>query len=673
MSAALASSRSRTVLFAALIAIATAVAYQPAWHGGFIWDDDAYITHNPLLTAPDGLRRIWFSLDSPSQYFPLVYTTFRLERALWDLNTTGYHLVNIALHIANALLVWRVLARLAIPGAILAAAIFALHPVHVESVAWITERKNVLMGVFFLLALLSWINFLDAKRAHAWRHYLLALVFYSLALFSKTTACTMPAALLLICWWRRERIDLRRLAAVVPFIFLGIGMGAITVWWERYHQGTRGDLFALGLVERLLVATRAIWFYLAKLVWPAKLTFIYPRWQIGAHDIAAYVWIGACIVAMTVVCVLRKRVGRGPEVAFVYYIATLSPLLGFIMLYTFRYTFVADHYQYLASIGPIVLGSAAIWQLERVRVVVGVLISITLAVLTWKQAHMYSNIEMLWRTTIERNPSSWMAYNNLGIELAQQGRNADALDAYKHTVAMQPNYPEAHYNMANALLATGNPNAAIAEARSAIALNPKEPDAHVALGNALAAAGRYEEAGEEYERASALRPADLDTQYNIGLLLFQMQRADAAIPHFEQVLRRRDDVKARIGLANALLALHRNEEAIAQFSAALRSTPDNLVAQCNLGWALATSADSRLRDGRRALQLATRANVATNGNDPVVLRSLAAAYAELGEFEAAIETAREALQRATQSGNEPLQEALRSEIAAYESHSAFRE
>jgi tetratricopeptide (TPR) repeat protein len=227
--------------------------------------------------------------------------------------------------------------------------------------------------------------------------------------------------------------------------------------------------------------------------------------------------------------------------------------------------------------------------------------------------------------------------------------------------------------MANALLATGNPNAAIAEARTAIALNPSEPDAHVALGNALAAAGRYEEAGEEYERASALRPADLDTQYNIGLLLFQMQRADAAIPHFEQVLRRRDDVKARIGLANALLALHRNEEAIAQFSAALRSTPDNLVAQCNLAWALATSADSRLRDGRRALQFATRANVATNGNDPVVLRSLAAAHAELGDFQAAIETAHDALQRATQSGNEPLQEALRREIAAYESHSAFRE
>ena len=280
------SSRSRAWLFGLLLAAVTIFMYQPAWNGGFIWDDDAYVTNNELLTAPDGLRRIWFSLDSPSQYFPLVYSTFRIEHALWGLNPTGYHWVNLLLHIVNALLVWRVLARLNVPGAWLAGAIFALHPVQVESVAWITERKNVLMGFFFLLTLLAWVAFVDERTKRPWRFYGLALILYVLALSAKTTACTLPAALLLILWLQKKAINKRRLSQVVPFLILGIGMGLLAVWWEHYHQGTRGVLFALGPIERLLIASRAVWFYLSKLIWPSNLTFIYPKWNISpAHPL----------------------------------------------------------------------------------------------------------------------------------------------------------------------------------------------------------------------------------------------------------------------------------------------------------------------------------------------------------------------------------------------------
>ena len=201
------------LLLALLLAVTTILAYQPAWHGGFIWDDDAYITNNELLTAPDGLRRIWFSLDSPSQYFPLVYTMFRFERAWWGLSPTGYHVVNILLHIANALILWSLLARLRVPGAWLAGAIFALHPVQVESVAWITERKNVLMGLFFLLTIRAWVEFVDKQTKHRWFFYVLALLLYALALFSKTTACTLPAALLLILWLQGRRINQRQAGA----------------------------------------------------------------------------------------------------------------------------------------------------------------------------------------------------------------------------------------------------------------------------------------------------------------------------------------------------------------------------------------------------------------------------------------------------------------------------
>jgi hypothetical protein len=231
----------RNWLSGLFLVIMTLIPYGPARHAGFIWDDDQYVTNNPLLTASDGLRRIWFSLESPSQYFPLTYTTFYLERAFGGLNPAGYHLINLLFHAANAVLVWRVLTGLRVPGAWLAAAIFALHPVQVESVAWITERKNVLMGFFFLLALVGWIKFLDEHTRRRRFIYALALVCYALALAAKTTACTLPAALLLILWLKKMPVNWRCLAQVAPFAALGVGMGMVTIWWERYHQGTQAD------------------------------------------------------------------------------------------------------------------------------------------------------------------------------------------------------------------------------------------------------------------------------------------------------------------------------------------------------------------------------------------------------------------------------------------------
>src|SRR5881227_1814349 len=355
------SPRGRVLIFAVVLTAVTILAYRPAWHGGFLWDDDDYIVKNELLTAPDGWQRIWFSLDSPSQYFPFTYSTFRIEHALWGLNTTGYHWVNLLLHVGSALLVWAVLARLRVPGAWLAAAIFALHPVQVESVAWITERKNVLMGFFFLLTLLGWIAFVDERTRRRWIFYCLALIFYVLALSAKATACTLPAALFLILWLQNKPITMRRLIQIVPFVILGIGMGLLAVWWERYHQGTSRAVFTfLSPIERVLVASRAVWFYLSKLIWPSRLTFIYPRWDTTPSHFLSYVWLLAGLTLCVAIYFLRRYVGRSVEVAAGFFVATLSPVVGFIMLYTFRYTFVADHYQYLACIGPIAFTSAGV-------------------------------------------------------------------------------------------------------------------------------------------------------------------------------------------------------------------------------------------------------------------------------------------------------------------------
>src|SRR5256885_2752683 len=301
-----ASQRSRACAFGLLLAALTIFVYRPSWNGGFLWDDDDYITHNELLTAPDGLRRIWFSLDSPSQYFPLTYTTFRIEQALWGLKPFGYHWTNIFLHVANALLIWRLLLRLKVPGSWLAAAFFALHPVQVESVAWITERKNVLMAFFFLLTLLAWIAFVDERTRRSWIFYCLALISYPLALSAKATACTLPAALFLILWLQKKPIAMRRLMQIVPFVVLGVGMGLVAVWWERYHQGTNREVFPfLSPIERILVASRAIWFYLSKIFWPSNLTFIYPRWKISPADLLDYFWLPVSIAACVAIYFLR--------------------------------------------------------------------------------------------------------------------------------------------------------------------------------------------------------------------------------------------------------------------------------------------------------------------------------------------------------------------------------
>src|SRR5208282_631169 len=319
----------RLAIPGALIVLFVFLAYLPALRGGFIWDDDVYVTNNPLLTAPDGLRRIWFSMDSPSQYFPLTYTVFRIEHSLWGLNPTGYHSVNILLHAINALLVWLLLKRLSVPGAWLAAALFGLHPVQVESVAWITELKSVLSLFFILLTLGCWIEFIGDRSRRFW--YWLALVFYALALFSKTTACTLPAALLLILWLKGRPIDWRRLAQVVPFLAMGLGMGLLTIWWERFRHGTQGKLFSMGLLERILVASHALWFYAGKLFWPVNLTFSYPRWAIEPAHPSAYGWLLLGIGSGAAIYFTRRFVGRSVEVAALFYVATLSPLLGFVM------------------------------------------------------------------------------------------------------------------------------------------------------------------------------------------------------------------------------------------------------------------------------------------------------------------------------------------------------
>src|SRR5437660_1864961 len=673
-------SRRRELVLALFLVVATILAYHPAWSGGFLWDDDAYIPNNELLTAPDGLRRIWFSFDSPSQYFPLTYTSFRIEHSLWGLNPTGYHWTNILLHVANALLIWCLLARLKVPGVWLAALIFVLHPVQVESVAWITERKNVLMVFFFLLTLLAWIGFVDERTRRPWCFYVLALILYVLSLSAKTTACTLPAALLSILWLQKKSIDKRRLLQVLPFLVLGFSMGLLTVWWERYHQGTHGTLFPfLSPLERALVASHAVWFYLGKLIWPANLTFIYPKWTIAVTRLLDYAWLLAGVALGAVIYFARRFLGRVVEVAAIFFVATLSPVLGFIMLFTFRYTFVADHYQYLACLAPIALFSAGAANLtdalKKARPLIlsaAACLVAVLCFLTWRQSVMYGDIEALWRTTLAKNPECWMAHNNLGIVLFQKGIIDEAIAHYRITLNLQRDFWDADYNLGNALLGKGEIDEAIVYCERAVANQPNDPDASVALGNALVQKERIDKAIVHYEKALALRPDYFIAHFGLSHALLEKGEIDRAMVHCRAAVSiQPQNADAQTNLAVVLDQKGRAPEAISHYEKALELSSRSLSAENNLAWLLATNSDASLRNSARALELAQQAEELSGGGNPVVLRTLAAAHANAGQFSRAIEVAQLALSLTDRQS--PLANALQEEIAGYQAGLPYRE
>ena len=563
---------------ALLLAALTIVAYFPARNGDFIWDDDVYIIKNQLLTAPDGLRRIWFSLDSPSQYFPLVYTSFRIEFALWGLNPTGYHWVNLLLHAANGILVWRVLGNLKVPWPWMAAALFGLHPVQVESVAWITERKNVLMGLFFLSTLLAWLRSIDEPTRRKWFYYGLSLCCYALALSAKTTACTLPAAMLLILWFKRRDITVPRLAEIIPFGALGVAMGAVSIWWERFHIGTQGVHFSISYLERVLIASRAVCFYLGKLLWPFHFSFFYPKWIVNPADPAAYSWIILCLLLTAIMYFARRKFGRGPATALLYFSGTLAPLLGFIMLYTFRYSYVADHYQYLACVGPFALFTAGMaWLVRRASVsqtyhILGcAALLLLLTTLSWRQSLMYGNAEALWRTTIARNPGCGIAYNNLGNILYRKGKVDEAMASYQKAAEIAPLDGEIHFNLGAGLLAMKRMDESIVHSRRALELDPELTEAHYNLGNAYFGKGDHQHAITSYREALRVRP---------------------------------DNATGRSNLAICLVATGKVEEGLAEFQEALKIQPGNAETHYNLGYILTQI--GRLQEGEEHLHEALR-------------------------------------------------------------------
>ena len=583
------------------------LVYWPALRGGFVWDDDSWTTGiSGLLRDASGLGLMWFQPTALQQYYPLTGTTFWLDHQFWKFWTTPYHVENVLLHALAALLFWRLLLRLRLPGAWLAAALFALHPVMVESVAWITERKNVLSLVLFLGALLAyeryapWTVETDAMAGpprDKWPRslfYGLAFVLFLGALLAKTATFSLPAVILLIGWWKRGRIRWREdVVPTLPFFALALGLCAVTSWLEKNSVGAEGSDFALTFPQRCLVAGRAFWFYLGSLFWPANLCFIYPRWQPDPAVWWQWLYPVAAVGALSAPWLARRRIGRGPATAMFFYVGTLFPVLGFMNAYGMRYSYVWDHWVYLSALGIIALVAALVAQaaatLRRPGVTYGfaVVVLPVFALLTWRQAGIFTGMETLWRTTLAKNPDAWIARSNLGNVLLDQGRADEAFRQFQAAVRLKPDSVEIRYSYGVALLGQGRLDEAAGELREAIRLRPDYAYAHDNLGAALFRKGQIGGAIGEFQEALRLKPDHATAHYNLGLAFYSQGRLDGAISEFSEAVRLQPDyADARNDLGVALLSKGRLDEAISEFQAAVRLKPDDAGARDNLARAL---------------------------------------------------------------------------------------
>jgi tetratricopeptide (TPR) repeat protein len=622
-----------TWFLALALVVVTFAAYQSAWHAGFIWDDDDHLTANPVMTAPHGLQEIWSSMAA-SRYYPLTLTNFWLQRRLWGLNPLPYHLVNIAFHAINGVLVFLVLRRLRLRAAWWAALLWAVHPVNVESAAWVTEMKNTQSGLFFFLALLCVLQFESAESPRQdayWRWYVLSLLCGAAAMLSKPSTVVLPFVLLLCAWWERGRLRPKDIARAVPFFAMALAMSLWAISEQQHHVRASGTSEStLGSAERLIVAGRAVWFYAAKVLWPANLIFVYPRWDLKASSIVDWLPLTGAVALGTMLWRQRRQSwAKACLFGFGFFLIALLPVLGFFDIYYFRYSFVADHFQYLASLGLIALAASGIpWVLGRWRMwperagnAVGLGLALTLGVLTWRQARMYSDIETLFRRTIQQNPNCSMPHNNLGVILLNDGKIQDAMgqfeealranpdsfeadnnlgtalfklgktqDAIAHfekALKVNPHYFQAHSNLGDALLKEGQTPKGIKHLQEALRINPYFAEAHNSLGNALFAGGKVKEAITQYQLALQIKPKFAEAQNNLGVALVYFGKPEDAIRQFEEALRiKPDSAEAHRNWGHALEQMGKVPEAIGHYQQTLQIKPDYAEAHNDLGNAL---------------------------------------------------------------------------------------
>ena len=797
------------MLIAVGIFAAAMVVYTPTMKDcGFIWDDNLLMTHNRLMNTPGGLRNIWeirFEKDpsklTPADYYPITWTSLYLEWRRWGRGPDGdptnarpYHVSNVLQHALACVLLWGVLCRLKIPAAWMVALIFAVHPVNVASVAWISERKNTLSIVFFMLSVLAYLIFDDRKH---WRWYVLSLLAFWAAMMSKASVVALPVVLLGGLWWRHDRVWGRDLWRMLPFLVIAVVLAYINWHYQKTYAAGDEVVRIDGFFSRLAGAGAALWFYFYKALIPRRLLMLYPQWRIDPTSLRWYLpgllYLGCLVILAASLIRYKKRWAKAPLAMLLYHAAMLFPVLGFFNFYYMLYAHVADHWQYMAIIGIISLVVGGTWyycrrwaRLRLVATVAGLVVVITLAVLTWRQQRHYVNQIALWEYNLPHNPEAWVgqynmgtklseralvetdpirrreiflraekylreairlrphyaaAHNNLGLVVMNLDRVTESLALYREAVRQNPNYIDACLNQGLALWKLGRFGEAAEQYNNVLARHPDHVPARMKLGLVLADMGRKQEEIEQFQRVLSAFPGHLEANLHLARVYLAENNLDAATVHLNRLMQSAPDhpqtqlllgqfqqsrgnlavaaaaysqalklsptlVGARLQLAQILVATHRSDEAlrhlriaaqqapqaidvrnalamllaragrideaIRQYQQALVVNPNSPILLNNLARLLATNEDARLRDGRQAVQLAQRACHLTQYNQPMFLGTLGAAYAELGQFNEAVDTASKALQIATASHQKQLAQKIQREIQRYQAHQPLR-
>jgi protein O-mannosyl-transferase len=626
--------RSRVSWSVLALVLLTGIAYAPTLRGGFIWDDADHLTQNLAMAAPNGLSLIWSSL-AVSRYYPLTLTTFWVERHTWGLSPLLYHAINIVLQAINAVLLYLLLRRLNIRGAWVAAALWAVHPVNVESVAWVTELKNLQSGLFFLLCLLGYLRFEEGQNR---KWYVASLVLFAAALLSKPSTVFLPAALLVLAWWQRGRWRKDDLLRVCPFAVLALFMSLLTVVeQQRLVQIEATTDWSLPLIQRFAIAGRALWFYAGKLLWPRYLVFVYPRWQIDTKTVASWLpLLGALFVGAVLWKFRRHRWAKAGGFGLGYYALALLPVLGFLNVYYFRYSFVADHFGYLASMGFIALvvaGLTTVIKYEPTKVLISVVALTLLGWQTWHRSLVFNNDETLWTDTLQKNPNAVLAHNNLGNLYEASGQLDLALFHLQKAAELDPDYAQVHNNLGIVLARLNRPNEANIQFAEALRLKPYNPDAHLNLARLLQEQGQFDQAIQHFFAAMEWRSMTTDEYLQLSQLLVQAKHYSEAI---ETLRRAHTEVPTHLHLAN------------------------------ELAWLLATCPDAGLRHPDEAIQLSEQFCSQTRHRVPELLDTLAASYAAAGRFPEAVQTARQAIDLAEAQNQVQLATATQSRLADYQ-------
>ncbi len=625
-------------LASAALCLLVAVSYFPALAAGFVWDDEILIRAMPIHTW-SGLAQIWFTPSALRQYeghyWPLLYTTFWLEHKLWGLTPLGYHLVNLLLHTGAVLLLWRLLRQLGVPGAWFAAAVFAVHPLHVESVAWVIGRKDILVTLFYLSSVLAYVRFAEMPRGgRRGGQYLLAMALFVLGLLSKSVTITLPVALLLWHWWRHGRVTLADFSRTLPFFLVGLG---ITLADYSYYANNEQISFAYTLLERGLIAARALVFYAGKLLWPAGLIGVYPHWEPGIGDLLAW---GCAVGGAAVVAVLwhrRRQLGRGPLAGLLFFAVALSPVLGFVDFGYMQFSFVADRYQYLAGIGLIAVmvaaaGRACQWGLGMLpaprtrpaRLAIGAVGAAILAVaglLTWNHAGLYRDNGTFFTHVIAHNPQARGAHHNLANHLLAEGRHEEAHAAYQTALELRPDNPELLVGIGTLLSKQGHYEEALARYREALRLNPKHQIAMRNIAEVLMNQGRHAEGLAVAQKVIARYPDNASAHQLAGYGLFHLNRKAEALRYYDRALALDPNLKgAHNNLAIHLEAEGHDREALAAFQAALERQPDSPSLLTSIGRLLSKQGhkEEALARYREALRLNPQYQIAMR-NIAVVL------------------------------------------------------